>query len=61
MFRARDRHRQWGLIALSVITLGEQVYRHVMPLSALQIRTLTLLGVSPTTCDRLCTQAPNTS
>jgi len=48
-------------ITLSVITLGEQVHRHVTPLSALQTKILTLLGFSSTIYDRLCAQAPNTS
>lgn len=48
-------------ITLSVINLGEQVHRHVTPLSALQTKILTLLGFSSTIYDRLCTQAPNTS
>ena len=48
-------------ITLSVIALGEQVYRHVTSLSALQTKILALLGFSSDTYDRLCAQAPNTS
>jgi transposase len=48
-------------ITLSVINLGEQVHRHVTPLSTLQTKILTLLGFSSTIYDRLCAQAPNTS
>jgi transposase len=48
-------------ITLSVINLGEQVHRHVTPLSALQTKILALLGFSSSIYDRLCAQAPNTS
>jgi len=48
-------------ITLSVINLGEQVHRHVTPLSALQTKILTLLDFPSTIYDRLCAQAPNTS
>ncbi len=48
-------------ITLSAITLGQQVHRHVTPLSALQTKILTLLGFSSTICDRLYAEAPNTS
>jgi transposase len=48
-------------VTLSVINLGEQVHRHVTPLSALQTRILVLLGFPSSIYDRLCAQAPNTS
>lgn len=48
-------------ITLSVINLGEQVHRHVTPLSALQTRILALLGFPLSIYDCLCAQAPNTS
>lgn len=48
-------------ITLSVIHLGEQVHRHVTPLTAVQIKILTLLGFSSSIYDHLAAQAVNTS
>jgi len=48
-------------ITLSVIDLGERVYRHVTPLSAAQTKIMALLGFSASIYDRLCAQSPNTS
>ena len=41
------------LIHLSVVTLGQQTHRHLTPLSEVQQRILSLLGVSPALYDRL--------
>jgi transposase len=48
-------------ITLSVINLGEEVHRHVTPLTALQLKILTLLGLSSSIYDRLAAQVANTS
>jgi transposase len=48
-------------VTLSVVSLGDQVYRHLTPLSTLQARILALLDLSFTIYDQLCTQVPNTS
>jgi transposase len=41
------------LIHLSVVTLGQQLHRHMTPLSETQQRILALLGLSPTLYERL--------
>jgi len=48
-------------ITLSVIDLGDRVYRHVTSLSAAQTKIMALLGFSASIYDRLCDQSPNTS
>jgi len=46
------------LIHLSVVTLGQQAHRHLTPLSALQLRILGLLDVSPIIYGRLGAESP---
>jgi transposase len=46
------------LIHLSVVTLGQQAHRHLTPLSALQLRILGLLDVSPVIYGRLGAESP---
>ncbi len=46
------------LIHLSVVTLGQQTHRHLTPLSALQLRILGLLDVSPIIYGRLGAESP---
>ena len=46
------------LIHLSVVTLGQQAHWHLTPLSALQLRILGLLDVSPIIYGRLGAQSP---
>src|SRR6266699_5339268 len=46
------------LIHLSVVTLGQQVHRHLTPLSELQRRILSSLDVSPVIYDRLGAESP---
>jgi transposase len=48
-------------ITLSVIDVGDRVYRHVTPLSAVQSKIMSLLGFPASIYDRLCAQSPNTS
>ena len=45
------------LIHLSVVTLGQQIHRHITPLSEVQQRLLALLGVSPTLYERLAAES----
>ncbi len=45
------------LIHLSVVTLGQQIHRHITPLSEVQQRILALLGVSPTLYERLAAES----
>jgi transposase len=45
------------LIHLSVVTLGQQIHRHITPLSEGQQRILALLGVSPTLYERLAAES----
>jgi transposase len=46
------------LIHLSVVTLGQQVHRHLTPLSELHLRILGLLDVSPVIYGRLGAESP---
>ena len=48
-------------ITLSVVRIGDQVHRHVTPLSNLQTRILALLDFSSAIYDQLCVHIPNTS
>src|SRR6266496_2624596 len=45
------------LIHLSVVTLGQQIHRHITPLSEVQQRILALLGVSPTLYELLAAES----
>ena len=45
-------------IHLTAVTIGEQFYLHVTPLSDLQMRILSLLGFSPDTYTRLVANSP---
>ncbi len=45
-------------IHLSIVTLGQQLHRHLTPLSALQQRILSLLDFSPNLYDQLCAEFP---
>jgi hypothetical protein len=45
----------FGQIHLSMVTLGQQLHRHVTPLSELQKRILSLWNLSPTIYDQLGT------
>jgi transposase len=50
--------KAFQLIDLSVVTLGQQTYRHLTPLSELQQRILCLLNIPPALYDRLGAQSP---
>ena len=43
-------------IHLSLVTIGQELHRHVTPLSELQKRLLTLLDLSPELYDQLCAE-----
>jgi transposase len=43
-------------IHLSLVTLGQELHRHITPLSELQKRLLTLLDLSPELYDQLCAE-----
>jgi len=43
-------------IHLSLVTMGQELHRHVTPLSELQKRLLTLLDLSPELYDQLCAE-----
>src|SRR5207253_3020228 len=43
---------------LSIVTLGQQLHRHLTPLSALQERILSLLDLSSDLYDQLCPEFP---
>lgn len=43
---------------LSVVTIGQQLHRHITPLSALRQQILSLLGFSPTIYDQLTAEFP---
>ncbi len=45
------------LIHLSVVTLGQQIHRHITPLSEVQQRILALLGVSSTLYEQLAAES----
>ncbi len=45
-------------IHLSIVTLGQQLHRHLTPLSALQQRILSLLDFSSDLYDQLCAEFP---
>src|SRR6266536_467997 len=45
------------LIHLSVVTLGQQIHRHITPLSEVQQRILARLGVSPTLYEQLAAES----
>jgi transposase len=45
------------LIHLSIVTLEQQIHRHITPLAEVQQRILALLGVSPTLYERLAAES----
>ncbi len=50
-----NRHNIAPPFILSVVTVGQQLHRHVTPLSELQQRILSLWNLSPTIYDQLGT------
>jgi hypothetical protein len=50
--------RAFQSIHLSVVTIGQQIHRHITPLSALQQQILSLLDFSPAIYDWLGAEFP---